>query len=711
MEFKGKLLRVKKCDIDDKTHATVAAKKKKKVARKPTSEKPYVPHYPHPRQVLQYATDEIMPYLAALDPKATPPICSNGASSSSHIVVQKGKAAKPPMYGQLGENGRHYRQRHRFIQVAELIEVDQSFLTQLNEQLLTLESRPAHRRHSQIDVSLKCVMVLPDVTLPPPDDASLLFSEDDLDNIPTDFIVPDVDEDDAMTAASTIDLTDEEQSDALLDELEDDTAEVRRSIAVANKEQQEQHAIVSALLPPNGTDCEVDSNEEDETDIVPAQLVMSTVAPRLRRLLSSYHRNIFDCCFRNICVEIKPKIGFKPKGPLIPDIKKKVCRFCMHQHYKKSAGKVEEISQYCPLDLFSRDPVRIRKALRALQRTPQNNFKVFVRSNQDEVVNVITGLNADALPKGASQSRYSQFCRRKRMGFRRSCHSIGAETEIKFGNLGDGSTDSFEDAHHDELIPDVVELITEVLMKLEILDDLKKMQLLDHISVDGMWHIQKLLHRLEQVATQESYAGNNDKKKGVTLGYLVDALRTKYVQDREEVEQDEGVERAGSLARCLAFLRVALHQVPDIDVVRGVKSWEDLGLAAFQEFYRQLLQRFQVATTLKDCSMLLCLRRSADDKNAQSRTAGLSGSGSRSPCTQKAQKQASKQVRRFEHLREYEHPVAFRDMTFNCVVAVVDLDVKSHKSVEDYYRLDEKIVDNFLQEFGDHGVEEELCRE
>lgn len=741
MDFKGKLLRVKKCDIEAKKKTR---KPKTTVAGSATEKAAYVPHYPHPRQVLQYATDEIMPYLVHQAAAAVNP---------SPCVGETAKSRKLPMhsssqYSAATTEETRLQPRSRFLQVAELIQVDQSFLLQLNEQLLALESRPAHRRHSQIDVALKCVMVLPDVTLPPPDDTSLLFSEDDLD-IPVDYIVaePRDNDDDDTTAASTIDLTDEEQSDETLLVLDDqhedqhENGNERRSSSGSGSVSKKGriHTNVDGVLvlsssassssSPHGDDSEEADDEDDVPVLLPSTPLLMTVAPRLRRLLSSYHRNIFDCCFRNICVEIKPKIGFKPKGALIADVKKRVCRFCMHQHYKRQLGKVDEISQYCPLDLFSRDPARIRKALRALQRTPQNNFKVFVRSNQDEVVNVITGLNADALPKGASQSHYS-YCRRKRMGFRRSCHSIGAENEIKLGNIlsdnssdnGGGGNDHFDDAR-DQLIPDVVELITEVLMKIEILDDLKKMQLLDHISVDGVWHVQQLLQRLEAVAVQEKNNSSSssvnsvhekERLPSVTLGLLVHVLRTKYSQDREAFEQDKDVERAGSLTRCLAFLTVAMQQVDDSESVRGVKSWEELTLSAFQAFYKLLLQRFQVATTLKDCSLLLCLRRSVDDRSNPSNhssnrpTDGMP-SGTHSPCGSSGG--AKKKIqKRFEHLREYEHPVAFRDMTFNCVVAVVDLDVKSHKSVADYYRLDERIVENFTREFGG-AVEHEFCRE
>ncbi|KAK4797033.1 hypothetical protein SAY86_029359 [Trapa natans] len=81
-----------------------------------------------------------------------------------------------------------------------------------------------------------------------------------------------------------------------------------------------------------------------------------------------------------ISVEIKPKCGFLPTSKYIAQkniIKKIITRFKMHQTLKFHEKEISEISEYDPLDLFSRSKDRMHKALRALYDTPQNNFRVF----------------------------------------------------------------------------------------------------------------------------------------------------------------------------------------------------------------------------------------------------------------------------------------------------------------------------------------------
>jgi len=86
-------------------------------------------------------------------------------------------------------------------------------------------------------------------------------------------------------------------------------------------------------------------------------------------------------------VEIKPKWGFLPLtthlSPATLATKSNTCRFCMHSHLKSTEG--EDVSLgYCPLDLYSGDEGRVKKALHTLwdawigSSGSVNNFRVFV---------------------------------------------------------------------------------------------------------------------------------------------------------------------------------------------------------------------------------------------------------------------------------------------------------------------------------------------
>lgn len=84
-----------------------------------------------------------------------------------------------------------------------------------------------------------------------------------------------------------------------------------------------------------------------------------------------------------LAIEIKPKWGFLPSAENVSpaeaaSVKSKICRFCLHQHYKGAE------SSYCPLDLYSGDRMRVRKALDGLWEQwhhsdgEKNNLRVFV---------------------------------------------------------------------------------------------------------------------------------------------------------------------------------------------------------------------------------------------------------------------------------------------------------------------------------------------
>ncbi|XP_066528632.1 inositol-pentakisphosphate 2-kinase [Hoplias malabaricus] len=92
--------------------------------------------------------------------------------------------------------------------------------------------------------------------------------------------------------------------------------------------------------------------------------------------------HLSPCHYRDhlppLCVEIKPKCGFLPFSRYVTkDCKRKVCRFCMHQHLKLASGKWNRLSRYCPLDLFSGSKQRMYVAIKHLVEEPQNNLKIF----------------------------------------------------------------------------------------------------------------------------------------------------------------------------------------------------------------------------------------------------------------------------------------------------------------------------------------------
>ncbi|BDA50874.1 Inositol-pentakisphosphate 2-kinase IPK1 at N-terminal half [Coccomyxa sp. Obi] len=82
-----------------------------------------------------------------------------------------------------------------------------------------------------------------------------------------------------------------------------------------------------------------------------------------------------------LCVEIKPKCGFIPTSTLIRpehEVKKRVPRFQLHQRLKLAQGKIKQLSNYNPLDLFSGEPQKVEAALAAMFEEPQNNLQLFL---------------------------------------------------------------------------------------------------------------------------------------------------------------------------------------------------------------------------------------------------------------------------------------------------------------------------------------------
>ncbi|XP_027354629.1 inositol-pentakisphosphate 2-kinase-like isoform X2 [Abrus precatorius] len=158
-----------------------------------------------------------------------------------------------------------------------------------------------------------------------------------------------------------------------------------------------------------------------------------------------------------ISVEIKPKCGFLPLSRFISEgtaIKRRITRFQMHQALKLHQGEISLLSEYNPLDLFAGSKERIRKAIKDLFTTPQNNFRVFMNGS------------------------------------------------LIFGSLGGGAEDTnfciakaFEDALKSVFQADdglctenLLTLVAEAVQKSGVLDRLLEVQKLDNVDIEGAIH-------------------------------------------------------------------------------------------------------------------------------------------------------------------------------------------------------------------------------
>ncbi|KAL1351641.1 hypothetical protein HN51_015535 [Arachis hypogaea] len=158
-----------------------------------------------------------------------------------------------------------------------------------------------------------------------------------------------------------------------------------------------------------------------------------------------------------ISVEIKPKWGFLPQSKFVSEgnaIKTRVTRFEMHQALKLHQGTISELSQYNPLDLFSGSKERIRKAIKDLFITPQNNFRVFLNG-----VLILGGLG------GGTRKTDSHMAE-------------AFEERLK----------SVIEADKGHCTENLFTLVAETMHKSRVLDQLLEVQKLDNFDIEGAIH-------------------------------------------------------------------------------------------------------------------------------------------------------------------------------------------------------------------------------
>lgn len=194
-----------------------------------------------------------------------------------------------------------------------------------------------------------------------------------------------------------------------------------------------------------------------------------------------------------VCVEIKPKSGLLVSSPCVPpghDIKRKVPRYLLHQFLKFKQCQLAAMGRYSPLDLFSNDLGRMRRALAALFETPSNNLRVFVDGRlaygaaARPALDAMSPLAASALPRHCAG------------GAAAAAAADGQYSPRRSESDGEGSGAGCEPFGARPLplaVPQLVSLLAAALQREGVLPRLLQLQRLDEHDISGVAHLYRRL--------------------------------------------------------------------------------------------------------------------------------------------------------------------------------------------------------------------------
>eukprot|EP00761_Pharyngomonas_kirbyi_P008104 gb/GECH01008115.1/.p1 GENE.gb/GECH01008115.1/~~gb/GECH01008115.1/.p1 ORF type:complete len:543 (+),score=117.55 gb/GECH01008115.1/:1-1629(+) len=352
----------------------------------------------------------------------------------------------------------------------------------------------------------------------------------------------------------------------------------------------------------------------------------------------------------SFCVELKPKCGFICKSSFIDQShlphKHNVCRFCMHQYLKLKGGKEERISQYCPLDMYSGEPKRMKRALKRLIETPQNNLKLFHNGH------IVWG-DKKRLSKveGLENNKYDQ-----------QLESI----LTKIGLSSNKNHDSLSTAHF-------VNLLVEILNDSGVLNQLLSVQRLDETDIAGIYRLHRhlssdpkfslrnpsLFSFFDESRADNSFLFNDDFE----IPWLNDIqAQVEELQSSSYFPRCEGLRLKNdgkwSLCNendCAQSFEAEMEQHTDL------KDPQHL-LSLPRSSQLRLIRQFLISQTAKDCSIMLTFRR------LESQTA----------------------------IKKTENATVLVDgITYEYRLRIVDLDPKDVERIPHYHDLDRSIVECF----------------
>ncbi|KAG0264573.1 Inositol-pentakisphosphate 2-kinase [Mortierella polycephala] len=342
----------------------------------------------------------------------------------------------------------------------------------------------------------------------------------------------------------------------------------------------------------------------------------------------------------SISIEIKPKWGFLTKSAFIRkehEIKKRKCRFCMYQHRKMKTGIETSLSEYCPIDLFSGEEHLVQDAIDSLVKTPQNNLRLFVDGTQ----RTITGESIAQSLSGLS----NQDCQRT--------DSL----------TGDKKSLQTPQPSQKPLLTDV---LTQILIKSPLLRRLGRLQqAMDSLDVET---IHRFYVQLADPATTVLPEPTLDECLNTAEAFLD---RTKMdIMMNEDQDTFEGHN-----AVSLGFgPDDALDEIPD-------------------SLKLHFIREFLLSATLKDCSILITIRRcdKADELSKEDTNKDLSKIA-------RVHENAEALVLVFN---EVSHRIKVNNEYFRYKITCIDLGPKKMSSVPTYLRKDHDIVSYYLSTVGD----------
>lgn len=328
---------------------------------------------------------------------------------------------------------------------------------------------------------------------------------------------------------------------------------------------------------------------DDQYALVMDDLCM--LPTHLTRLLQSE-----DLYGPTISVEIKPKQGFLPmhrhvmKSSVNDQFSAKMGNCCLYgstQYLKLARGRINKTSNYCPINLFSGCPVRMKSALEELIQNPQNNLRVF----KDLVL------------------AYGESCQVK----------FGNILENFFSNEGQlTSTNNrlFHSSHEDRL----VDLLIQCLLK----DHDRKPQeskLFNGIGLDNensfntrdvcFQHLlQTKCRRCDTYPSWKKHKSNfttnscHRLPQSCVLSSILKAQKLDSVGAHEAMAMLDWLQEHADPGDSDVLEKLSKPQIPE-----GFGSLHQLPSETKQEYFFRKIWEFLVSLTAKDCSIIVTMRR------------------------------------------------------------------------------------------------------